>query len=544
MHARLGLGLVLAMAVGCGKGDKPKPASEPAPTPTAPADHAAAGAQTAAVQIRVDPRIELISILQRLAGGKEYSQGFASPYRDAVDAHFAAFRDHPAVAMTATLRHTHGITFNAPIDLAIHVDESWKPRGPLSPLPEGMDPRWQGVPIDDYLAAVQSFARDSAAAAFFASQKPYFDAVDQSFQGLLDRAKALPWFDGFFGTRPEASYIVVPGLLTGGSNYGAYAALPGGHEKRYQVVMLENTDAKGIPHPGQASERLLVHEMAHSYVNPVVDRHAAEVAPSGKLLFAMVESAMASQAYASWDVVIKESLVRATTILFIRDHDGKSAASRETYQQMDNGFYWMPELVVLLADEHAKGLDAAMPAVESMLEKWAKAHPKGPPAIPFVGPINAAFSRIKGGQKATLVVPHGQPALATYAGAVRAKLMPKVAQVEGTASTWKQLAGQAVIAVGSPTSNPVVAHILDDGGWKVSASEVSVAGKKLTGEHLVLIAARARTDDATLPLLVYAAADNADLVGVNGGVFHGPTDWVVAHRLAPGKYEIVAKGDF
>ncbi len=199
------------------------------------------------------------------------------------------------------------------------------------------------------------------------------------------------------------------------------------------MVMLQDADAKGIPHPDRTSERLLVHEMAHSYVNPVVDRHAAELAPSEKLLFAMVAQPMAAQAYKSWDVVIKESLVRATVVLFIRDHDGDGAAQKESYQQMDNGFYWMPELVALLAQQRGKGLEPAIPAVETMLEAWAAAHPKGPPAIPFVGPINAAFSRIKAGQKATLVVTHGQPALAAYVGAVRTKLMPEVAQVEATA---------------------------------------------------------------------------------------------------------------
>lgn len=544
MRTTLGLGLVLVMAAACGKGGTPDEGSKAAPQAPAPPAGEAAPAPTGALQVRVDPRIELISILERLAGGQEYSQGFASPYRDAVDAHFAKFRDHAAVTMTASLRKSHGITFNAPMDLAIHVDETWKPRVPLSPLPAEMDPRWKGAPIDDYLAAVRDFAHDSGAAAFFASHKAYFDAVDQSFRGLLDRAKALPWFDGFYGARPAASYIVVPGLLTGGSNYGAHAELPGGHEERYQVVMLEDTDAKGIPHPGTQSERLLVHEMAHSYVNPVVDRHAVELAPSEKLLFAMVAQPMASQAYKSWDVIIKESLVRATTILFIRDHDGEAAAQRETYQQMDNGFYWMPELVALLAKEHAHGLDAAMPAVEKVLETWAAAHPKGPPAIPFAGPINAAFSRIERGMKATLVVPHGQPALAKFAGAVRTKLMPQVAQVEATASTWKQLDGQAIVAYGSRASNPVVAHILDENGWSAGAYGVKVAGQNFLGPHMVLIACHARTEDPQLPVVVYAAADDADLVGVNGGVFHGPTDWVVARRTAPGKYTVLAQGNF
>jgi hypothetical protein len=42
---------------------------------------------------------------------------------------------------------------------------------------------------------------------------------------------------------------------------------------------------------------------------------------------------------------------------------------------------------------------------------------------------------------------------------------------------------------------------------------------------------------------VYAAASLELLDGING-VFHGPTDWVVARRGPGGKFEAVARGDF
>ncbi len=117
MRKLLVVAVGLVLGVGCGKGGKPEAASAPGPAaPAAAGDAAPAPAAGGAVRVTVDPRIELISILERLAGGQEYSQGFPSPYRDAVDAHFASFRDHAAVALTKKLRDEHGIAFNAPVD--------------------------------------------------------------------------------------------------------------------------------------------------------------------------------------------------------------------------------------------------------------------------------------------------------------------------------------------------------------------------------------------------------------------------------------------
>jgi hypothetical protein len=59
----------------------------------------------------------------------------------------------------------------------------------------------------------------------------------------------------------------------------------------------------------------------------------------------------------------------------------------------------------------------------------------------------------------------------------------------------------------------------------------------------VLIACHQHPGDASRALLFYTAADDADLIDPNS-VFHGPTDWVIAHHTGKGRYEIVAKGDF
>jgi hypothetical protein len=75
-----------------------------------------------AYRVGVDPRIELFSIVFRLAGNNEYTQGRVPSYLDAIDRYFAPYRDHPAVKLARELAETDGVGFNAPMNLAVRLD--------------------------------------------------------------------------------------------------------------------------------------------------------------------------------------------------------------------------------------------------------------------------------------------------------------------------------------------------------------------------------------------------------------------------------------
>lgn len=49
------------------------------------------------ILVKIDSRIELMSIIFRMAGNAEYRQGRIASYVQDVDRHFAAFKDHDAM---------------------------------------------------------------------------------------------------------------------------------------------------------------------------------------------------------------------------------------------------------------------------------------------------------------------------------------------------------------------------------------------------------------------------------------------------------------
>ncbi|HEY8145062.1 MAG TPA: DUF4932 domain-containing protein [Kofleriaceae bacterium] len=508
--------LAAALTAGCGgQPHDPADARQPEVERTDP------------VEVAVDRRIELFCILFRVADAEEYRLADADlPYARAVDAHFAPLSSHPAVAATRRVIKQAGIGFDAPMSLAIHLDDRLRLLGSRSSL----DHRWRKVDIEDYLALVRRFAADSRADDFFAAQAGYYRQVEGVFRALLRRERPVAWFDDFFGVRAAARYRMVPGLLTGPANYGPQVERPGGDEI-YSIVSLEDVDANGLPRPGEFTAELIVHEMAHSYVNPLVDRHASALEPAMTRIFALVAADMRKQAYGVWRIMAYESLVRAVTIRYVRQRHGDARADRLAREDEGRAFHWTAEL----AGELGARLDMAR--VVGFFDRLAERYRGGIPTPPFRGPINAVFKH-----DPALVEPSptASPALAAYIAEVRKAIYPSAAALPGGAS---ELTAAAQVLYGSPASTPVVAALVADAGWSVDAAGISVAGKRFTGAGLVLIACRPHPRDERLPVLVYTAARDDDIVNANAA-FHGPDDWVVARRDASGRFTIVAKGDF
>jgi hypothetical protein len=281
----------------------------------------------------------LFSILERLAGRPEYNVA-ATPYAHAADEWFAPHAARPAVRTFQRLSAEHGIGYDAAMTLAAHLNHQLQPVGPLDPRPERLDQRWLGVDLDERLEDVRSFASASRFGDFLEAQEDYISEVEADFGAFIADRAPVTWFDAHLGIRENAEYHVVPGLLTGLMNYGMHV----GPDAIYAVIWLEAPDDDGRPHLGLLSEELLVHELAHSYVNPLVRAHLAEFAESSPLLDAAAP-AMASQHYPTVEIVIDESIVRALTVLYLRDEVDAAAADASLATHVGLGFSWMTELV-------------------------------------------------------------------------------------------------------------------------------------------------------------------------------------------------------
>ena len=126
-----------------------------------------------AVQVPVDPRVELFGIIFRLAGHPEYNTSPIKSYTTGVDNYFGPLRDHRVVKLAKSLRKRRGVTYDACMSLAVHITpDTFEARIPLEPRPKDLDERWPTKELPDFLAAVREFAAESKFTDFLHNPRP------------------------------------------------------------------------------------------------------------------------------------------------------------------------------------------------------------------------------------------------------------------------------------------------------------------------------------------------------------------------------------
>ena len=347
-----------------------------------------------ALEVGTDQRVELLSIIFRLAGSAEYSRGAIPGYEAAIDAHFKQFREHEAVRLARELRTRDGVSYDAVMSLAVHVTniETLAERVPLDRPGILLDTRWHGAQARRFLEAARRFVAEARYLEFVQSQKPLYETAGRRLKGFVDSALDQAWFGRFFGTQAGARFIVVPGLVNGNSNYAAKFRGADGGEELYAILGVWSVDSAGAPAFGPAVTAVLVHEFVHSHTNPLIDAHSRELAAAAARIFGPVAEAMRAQAYGEPRVVLYESLVRGCVARYILAHGGEMAARRAIEADARNSFFWAQEVYDLLGEyereravyptleafmpkliDYFKGLGSRVPA---LIQSDAQSHPK------------------------------------------------------------------------------------------------------------------------------------------------------------------------
>lgn len=331
-----------------------------------------------AVEVTVDPRVELMSIIFRLAGSPEYNHlSSRSPYSRDVEKHFP--ERHPAIDMAKLLRKERGISFDAVMSLAVHCNS--KLEYPFDGRVERLDHRWRIEDVRRFLVFVRNFRVGSKFDEFFANHKPLYDAAVASHRAIAEKNAHIEWFDKFFGKKPEAKYTVILGMLNGPMNYGVGVRDERGKETLTPVLGMYRFDDEGIPQPVPRFTALLIHEICHSYVNPIVDRHGAKLEPAAKPLYRVRAKQMREHAYTNWKIMMYESIVRACVLEHMRAHD--LDRRQQTFDDYRIGFTWSAALATLLRKyqaerERFRTFDDFIPLVAVFFEQERKKLPPAP----------------------------------------------------------------------------------------------------------------------------------------------------------------------
>lgn len=330
--------------------------------------------------VRVDPRVELLSIVFRLAGNPEYNmENSKSPYADAVEAHFGKFRDHATVKLARELRSRRGISYDAVMNFAIHLESAFDPapRTPLDPRPPLLEKRWTPADAERFIASLREFVRDTDFKSFIDAQHDRYEKSAARLAAIVGKRDFVGWFDGFFGARPQGTFQVAVGMLNGGGNYGVSMRHHDGREEISPVLGIYKWDADGLPAIGDEILDTIVHEFAHTYTNAYVDKYADKLDAAGRALFNRNAETMKRQAYGNGRTVLYESMVRACVVQYMRSSVSPEAGQKQVMYEMSRGFKWTPGLADLFGEfATSRGkyetFDAFMPRIIEYFDRTAK----------------------------------------------------------------------------------------------------------------------------------------------------------------------------
>jgi len=334
------------------------------------------------LKVTIDPRVELMGVIFHLAGNPEYSMCKSKPYMKNLNEHFAGHRNHPAVKMATTLRKTRGVSYDAVMGMAVHIEDvnSCREIVPFVPRPDTLDGRWRINEAREFLDKCRDFVKETDFNAFLAKNQSQYDTATARLQQLIDKEANLAWFDEFFGPRDDVDFNLVISILNGPGSYGCRVRLEG-RTKIYSILGVWRIDWFGWGNPTFHSGVVttVVHEFGHSFCNPLIDKYTEDFRSFGEKYFPRVEKQMKGQAYGNWQTMMRESLVRACEVRYAMANDGKERPEQIANYNISRGFHWTRELSELLGQyekqrDKYQTLDAFMPEIVEFFQNY-----NGPP---------------------------------------------------------------------------------------------------------------------------------------------------------------------
>lgn len=349
---------------------------------------AVAGApDSARIEVAVDARLELLAVVQCLAGEPRLNDLHLS-YRRQVLERFRPWQAHPAVTRYVRMRLA-GFAHDVPPAVMLRLSDppELELRAPFSAY---LEQRAGGRErLFAFLDSLRSFARESRFMEFHAAHRAFFDRLVADTRSTLAHTQVLDPLEDYIGERAHGYHVLLSPLMQVGG-YGAQVERPPGLVDCY--AMLGPSGARrGRPRFWDAPqlEGLLWHEFGHSIVGRLPGE-CREMIAADSVLFEPLRERMRAQGYPDWTVCADEHLVRALGIRLVLRTAGARTGQQVLDRQRSLGFVYLPALVFRLRHyeeqrDRFRTLSDFCPELAAALHEEAAAllhrqHPPGPQA--------------------------------------------------------------------------------------------------------------------------------------------------------------------
>jgi len=294
------------------------------------------------IKAKVDERVELLSVVCRLAEFEEYVNNNIPSYAKDVDAYFAEFKSHELISLAKKLNAERGVSYDAIASLATSIEIGKEIKLKNGLLLKGIDKRWNQESIDIFIAHLNSFYKATNFIEFYNSHKDLYVVSEKRFTEILKDIN-YSWFKSFYGTVPNADFHLMLGMLNGSDNYGETSYFKGNKEEINAIIGVDEVDSIGNPifSGKERNIQIVIHEFSHSFCNRLIDTYYEEMKTKAEEFFEVSKGRMS---YPGARSMSYEILVRACVIKYFDANSEKENVQDLLNNEKAKGFVWIQEL--------------------------------------------------------------------------------------------------------------------------------------------------------------------------------------------------------
>ncbi|MDR3047008.1 MAG: DUF4932 domain-containing protein [Bacteroidales bacterium] len=300
----------------------------------------------AQLQSHVDERVELTSLVFRLAGAEEYINNEVENYVKDADAYFEKYKSHELIEYVKFIRERDDVAYNA---VAGVIGLLQIKNGKVSLAKNAdidcllQDSRWKRETFLKFVNLLNKFYKDSKFQKFFDQHKSLYAETEYRFDLFLSGINTR-WFPHFFG-KPLNSPTIYVSLLNGTSNYGGSFSCSEVSDG-YISIGCSQVDDGGIPVFEHNSDLFytIVHELCHIFTNPLLGKYEKELSESGNLIFPYVKDKLENVAYGDAKTMLVEGFNNLFANMYCKETNFLFAQYTIRNNE-ESGFIWMRRTV-------------------------------------------------------------------------------------------------------------------------------------------------------------------------------------------------------
>lgn len=506
-----------------------------------------------AVEVHVDPRIELASTIVSLtAWAKDNGELAGSGYAAEVLAAFSKHARHPAVVATHEWLGTEEGDLGALMRLSLVLNADLSGSGSANLDLAGA---FGGAEqAERLLGLMGQFATDTSFMAFFQARAPYYAKLESMIGPSLMRSNPAGRLEGYFGTGFDRYQVLLAPLAPRVGYSSAIASEPMGNP--LVVVRAEGVTKDKLPDFKDSTRdfaRAVRLGLGRAFVAPLGAKFALDLTQSAGLLPPISED-MKTHGCGDWQEAFDEHLVRAIDARFMQE-DGEGKEAQVALRSSERvGFAYIRGMFDQLADYEANRTEyAALEAfVPNILAKLSYLKDTGADRdvakrlSSFQGPLSRAYD--KRYLASTVIVrptptdPKLKTAMNAYVQAIKETYKKRYRKdaVVVTPDEAARLnpAETSYLILGTPWSNPFLAALIKYIPLKVSKNNIQLGGKQFLGSNLRMATAFPNPYNPKLPLQILTSTEDSGIQGIFT-LPVGPYDYAVFHGD-----QAIAQGDF